>query len=211
MAQLRSPSLARWRRDAIRRMAASRVATLALIARLSEAGIQQPRTQDQWSVKDVLVHLLTCDEETIRRFRFIARGQADRIQWFDMAHANRFNAQSVARGRRIGLDAVLQRMARARAELIARFEGLPIEALRDPSHAYPVVEWLPAPGWSHERHHIDGVRSWWRSQRASASAAERPVARPRRAAPRRSKSRSAPRTAGSRGSASRRTRSRRAT
>ena len=189
-------------------MAASRAATLALITRLPEADMERPRTQDQWSVKDVLVHLQSCDEETIRRFRLIARGQADRIQWFDMAHANRFNAQSVARGRRQGLGAVLRRMARVRAELAARFEALPIEALRDPSHAYPIVEWLPAPGWSHERHHIDGVRTWWRSQRASGSAAARPAARPRSARSRSAGARSVgSRTPASRSSGARRSRS----
>jgi hypothetical protein len=28
-----------------------------------------------------------------------------------------------------------------------------------------MVEWLPAPGWSHEREHMDDVRGWWRKQR----------------------------------------------
>src|SRR5438874_11558224 len=59
---------------------------------------------DRWSVKDVLAHLMTCDEETVRRFRLIARGQASRIHWFEsMADADRFNAQSVAGARRLGL------------------------------------------------------------------------------------------------------------
>ena len=196
MAQPRSPSLPRWRRDAVRRMAASRAATLALIERMPEADIQEPRTQDEWSVKDVLVHLLSCDEETVRRFKLIARGQADRIQWFDMAHANRFNAQSVARGRRIALGAVLRRMASVRAELAERFEALPIDALRNPSHAYPIVDWLPAPGWSHERHHIDGVRTWWRSKRSRADRAAAPSGRKK--SPGSSARRSASRTARSR-------------
>jgi hypothetical protein len=36
------------------------------------------RTQDRWSVKDVLAHLLGCDEETVRRLRLIARGRGER-------------------------------------------------------------------------------------------------------------------------------------
>ena len=44
---------------------------------------------------------------------------------------------------------------------IRRFERLPSEALADPSHAYTVVQWLPAPGWSHEREHLSEIRAWW--------------------------------------------------
>jgi hypothetical protein len=166
MATRQPASLTRWRRDAVRRIAASRETTLAFIARLPEREILRPRTQDRWSVKDVLAHLMSCDEETVRRLQLIARGRGDRIQWFEsMAHADRFNAKSVARARRLGLRAVLRRMARVRADLIRRLERLPSEALSDPSHAYTVVEWLPTPGWSHERDHVSEVRTWWRSQR----------------------------------------------
>lgn len=160
-----STSLRSWRRQAVRRIAAGRRATLAFIARLPEPEIRRARTQDRWSVKDVLAHLLACDEETNRRLRLIARGQADRIQWFEsLAYADRFNARTVAQRRRLGLPALRRRMQRAHAELLERLERLPPEAFDDPAHAYPVVEWLPAPGWSHEREHIGEVKAWWRTR-----------------------------------------------
>ena len=159
----RSP--AAWRRNAARQLKASRRETLALLKRLPEDAILRPRTQDQWSVKDVLGHLLACDEETVRRFSLIARARADRIHWFEsMADADRFNARTVARLRRVSLRTILGRMQRARADLIRRFQRLPAASLRDPSHAYPVTEWLPAPGWSHERDHASEIKAWWRLQ-----------------------------------------------
>ena len=158
-------SVIRWRRRALERMATVRRSTLALVARLPEREIRRPRTQDRWSVKDVLGHLLSCDEETVRRFRLIARGRGDRIAWFEsMADADRFNARSVARTRRLGLPTVLRRMKRVHAELLERLERLPAGALRDPSHEYPVVQWLPAPGWTHEQDHLREVRAWWRTR-----------------------------------------------
>jgi uncharacterized damage-inducible protein DinB len=161
----RSSSLGKWRRQATRRIAASRESTLRLVSRLPEREILRPRTLDRWSVKDVLGHLLSCDEETVRRLELIARGRGGRIRWFgSMADADRFNARTVARTRRLGLRTILRRMARVRADLITRLERLPVSALRDPSHAYPVVEWLPRPGWSHERDHLSQIRTWWRSQ-----------------------------------------------
>ena len=168
MAARQSTALAKWRRDAVRRLVASRRETLAVLARLPEAEILRPRTQDAWSVKDVLGHLLACDEETVRRFALIARGHADRIHWFEsMAYADRFNARTVARARRHSLPTVLRRMQRARADLVRRFRRLPTESLHDPSHAYPVTEWLPAPGWSHERDHVGEIRAWWTRQRTA--------------------------------------------
>ena len=149
-------------------MKATRAATLALVAGIPESEILRSRTQGRWSVKDVLAHLLSCVEETIVRFRLIARGRASRTHWFEsMADADRFNARSVTRLRRVGLRPLLRRMARAHAGLIASFQSLPVRSLHDPAHAYPVVEWLPAPGWSHEREHRAEVRAWWRRRRHS--------------------------------------------
>ena len=166
MAARASASLARWKRTALRQIAASRRETLALVARIPEPELRRPRTLDRWSAKDVLGHLMACDEETVRRLRLIARGRADRIHWFEsMADADRFNARTVARARRLGLPAVLRRMARARAELVTGLQRLSLAALHDPAHAYPVTEWLPAPGWSHEREHVAEVRAWWRRRR----------------------------------------------
>ena len=117
-------------------------------------------------MKDVLAHLLACDEETNKRLRLIAAGHADRIQWFEsMAYADRFNARTVARLRRLRLPALRRRMARAHTELVRRLRRLPPGAFDDPSHAYPMVEWLPAPGWSHERDHIGEVKAWWRARK----------------------------------------------
>lgn len=158
--------LATWRRDAARRMAASRRETLTFVRRLPEAEIVRPRTIDDWSVKDVLGHLLACDEETARRFRLIARGHGDRIHWFEsMADADRFNARTVARLRTRGVRALLRRLQQVRAALVADFRRLPTASLRDPEHAYPVTEWLPAPGWSHERDHVAEIRAWWSGQK----------------------------------------------
>jgi hypothetical protein len=163
MAAEKSGSLGRWRRQALRRMASSREATLKLVARLPGPAIVRPRTQGAWSVKDVLGHLMACDEETLRRFQLIARGRGEHIKWFEsMAYADRFNARTVRRARKLPLATVLRRMARARAAMIATLAKLPLPALRDPSHAYPVVDWLPAPGWSHELEHVRDIRAWWR-------------------------------------------------
>jgi hypothetical protein len=170
MASGRSGSLASWRRQAIRRIEAVRRSTLAFIERLPADEIGRPRTIDRWSVKDVLAHLMSCDEETVRRFKLIARGHSDKIFWFrSMADADRFNARTVGAARRLGLTAVLRRMERAHSDVIEWLGRLPLASLRDPSHEYTVVSWLPVPGWHHEHGHMSEVREWWRqAQKVSA-------------------------------------------
>src|SRR5712691_7578651 len=173
MAKARSGSLASWRRQALRRIEAARRSTLAFIERLPEDEIVRPRTIDRWSVKDVLAHLMSCDEETVRRFRLIARGRGDRIFWFrSMADADRFNARTVGAARRLGLAAVLRRMARAHANVVDSLARLPLASLRDPSHEYTVVSWLPVPGWHHEHGHLGEVKGWWRQARKARKARE---------------------------------------
>jgi hypothetical protein len=181
MATGRSPSLAAWRRQAVRRIEAVRGSTLAFMARLPEDEILRPRTLDQWSVKDLLAHLMSCDEETVRRFKLIARGRGDQIFWFrGMADADRFNARTIGAARRLGLPAVLRRMERAHTDVIGWLGRLPLASLRDPSHEWTVVDWLPVPGWKHERRHLDEVKEWWRQARKA-----RPASRPRPASMRR--------------------------
>jgi uncharacterized damage-inducible protein DinB len=170
----RSPSLASWRRQAIRRIEAVRRSTLAFVGTLPEGEMLRPRTLDQWSVKDVLAHLMSCDEETVRRFRLIARGRGEGIFWFrSMADADRFNARTVGQARRLGLAAVLRRMARAHAAVVDALARLPLASLSDPSHEYTVVSWLPVPGWHHERSHLDEVKDWWRQARKGRPAKRR--------------------------------------
>lgn len=97
---------------------------------------------------------------------FIAGLPEAEVHWFEsMADADRFNARSVARTRRLGVAALMRRMAHARAELIEHLEHLPPDALDDPSHAYTVVDWLPEPGWTHEEEHLAELRAWWRKRR----------------------------------------------
>ena len=155
-----------WKRRAIARMKRSRAATLTLLGRLPEEAVLRPRTQGEWSIKDVLAHIAAWEEEGAERMRLIARGRADRVHFFDdMAEADRYNARAVRAARRTSLPVMQRRLARARTALVAALRALPPDALRDPAHRYPVVTWLPEFAWTHEEAHAREIRAWWRSAR----------------------------------------------
>ena len=148
-------------------MEASRQATLTFLAQLPESEILRPRTQGQWSVKDVLAHIVAWEEEGVHRLALIARRQGHRIHFYDdMREVNRFNTRAVAAARSMRLSALLNRAARVRRRLIEALRRLPPPSLRDPSHEVPVTGWLPAFAWTHEQGHLRELRAWWRRRRS---------------------------------------------
>jgi len=169
MAQrVRAASLSRWRREMIRRVERSRAATLVLLKRLPTEEILGPRTQGDWSIKDVLAHIAAWEEEGTRRLRLIARGQAPRMVFYEtMADADRFNARAVAETQSTSVAGVLRRLARARQRLVLALRRLPPRSLNDSSHELPVVTWLREFAWTHERAHRREIREWWMNRRAA--------------------------------------------
>ena len=159
-------ALARWRHEALGRMARSRRATLALLRRLPAEARKRPGAGGAWSVKDVLVHVAAWEEEGTRRLRLIARGRGARIVWYDTrSEMDRFNARVVRAARHADLPGVLARLTRARAGLVAALAALPPRALADPTHALPVTTWLREFAWTHERGHRRTLRAWPRTRR----------------------------------------------
>jgi hypothetical protein len=146
-------------------MTRSREATLKFLARLPEEEIWRPRTQGQWSIKDVLAHIVAWEEEAGRRLELIARGRGDRLVFYDdRREADRFNARAVATARPMSLSALWRRMARVRQKLITQLLDLPPTSLHHPSHRYPVTAWLPQFCWTRERDHLRRIRHWWKAR-----------------------------------------------
>jgi uncharacterized damage-inducible protein DinB len=147
-------------------MTRSRAATLALLAQLPREALEQPRTQDAWSIRDVLAHVAAWEEDGTRRLALIARGRADRIVWYEATpEVDRFNARVVRAARRTPWPRLLARLARARAGLVRALRRLPPPALHDPSHGKPVTAWLKEYAWTHEQEHRGEIRAWWASHR----------------------------------------------
>lgn len=170
MAMRRSAgALAGWRRGFVARIGRSRAATLALLARMPREAVERPRTQGDWSIRDVLAHVAAWEEEGTRRLALIARGRADRMVWYEtMAEADRFNARAVRAARRTPLPRLLTRLARARAGLVRALRRLPPRALADPTHALPVTVWLAEFALTHEQGHRREIRAWWAARGARA-------------------------------------------
>src|SRR5262249_42272353 len=108
----RRARLLAWRHYPIRHVTPSPPRTLAPVARIPAAAFRRPRTQDAWSIRDVLVHIAAWEAEGARRLALIARGRGDRIVWYDTAaELDAFNARVIRDARRLGRGAILRRLA----------------------------------------------------------------------------------------------------
>jgi hypothetical protein len=171
MTRRRSPgALAAWRRRFLERIGRSRAATLALLARMPRDAVGRPRSQGAWSIRDVVALVAAWEEEGTRRLALIARGQPERMVWYEtMAEADRFNARAVRAARRVPWPRLLGRLARARADLVRALRRLPAPALGDPAHALPVTVWLTEFALTHEQGHRRAIRAWWAAERRRAA------------------------------------------
>lgn len=115
-----------WKEAAVQKMKKSREATMDLFKKLSPAQIEQPRTQGEWTVKDVFAHIVAWEEEAWRRFQLVLQGQADRIPFYDdMTDTHRFNAQAVELFRNRSMEELLGHAESVREKLIATLMKLP--------------------------------------------------------------------------------------
>lgn len=146
-------------------MGRSRTATLALLRRLPETVIREPRTQGAWSIQDVLAHVAAWEAEGARRLELIGRGRADRLVFYDtMPEVDAFNVRAVQAARAASPREVRARLARARTRLVDTLRRLPPEALADPAHDLPVTRWLREFAWTHEAAHRREIQAWWRAR-----------------------------------------------
>lgn len=154
-----------WKDDPVQKMKKSREATMDLFKKLWPAQIEQPRTQGEWSVKDVFAHIVAWEEEAWRRFQLVLQGQSDRIPFYDdMADTHRFNAQAVGLFRDRPLDELLEYAESVREKLIPTLMKLPAKDLRNSADTYQIVDWFPEFAWDHEEDHRDRIREWQKNQ-----------------------------------------------
>ena len=88
---------------------------------LEADAITEPGVVGDWSVKDIIAHVTTWEEETLKNLPLIMEGlRAPRYGGID-----RFNAERVAEKRHLTLGEVLQQLSEMHQRLIAFLEVVP--------------------------------------------------------------------------------------
>ncbi len=129
---------------------------------LAEAQMVEPGLAGDWSVKDVLAHVTTWEEEALKHLPHILVGETPPRYSVTYGGLDAFNALMTERKRELPLDAVLRQLDETHGRLVAYIQDAPEELLATetrfrrrirldtyshyPVHAKMIAEWRAQSG-----------------------------------------------------------------
>lgn len=138
---------------------------LDAIEGLSEDDMLQPGVVDEWSVKDILVHLARWETELVKLLWQANQGQKPTGALVSSDSVDELNARWYQESRARPLRLVLDDFHGVRTQTMRRVEELPEKAFND-LHYYrwldnqPLWEWIAGDSFDHEAEHEAQIRAW---------------------------------------------------
>jgi hypothetical protein len=147
--------------DAIR---AGRKPLEEALAQLGEDQMTQPGVESNWSVKDILAHIVAWEQRMVLWVGQALRGEVPAIPatWEEV---HRLNEQSYWENRDRPLTEVLAEFQRSYLEALAVAEAASEEDLIDPERfgwreGVPLVRVVAANTWWHYAEHLESIQAW---------------------------------------------------
>jgi hypothetical protein len=133
----------------------------ASYAGLSDARLLQPGVTGQWSVRDVIAHVTTWEEEALQHLPLILAGGTPPRYSVQYGGIDAFNALTTERKRGLTLDEVRAQAAATHARLVALVEQAPEHRLGSETR---FRHRLRLDTYGHYPLHAEAIRRW-RQQR----------------------------------------------
>ncbi len=173
------------RDEAVSKMRAARKDMLEALSGLGEEDLLRPNAVGKWSVKDLLAHIASWDEEVLRVIQAFAM-QAEPQFSYSVSDRNDFavwNAEEVEHRRHHTLDQTRTEFENARRDLIQVVEGLTDQVLMRPK----MTSWSKVRSGlelleeitQHDLDHAKEVRSWRKKRERWARARQKYVSKRR--------------------------------
>ena len=126
-------------------------------AGLSESQLMEPGVAGTWSVRDVLAHVTTWEEEALKYLPAILEGR--KPPRYSMTHGgiNAFNAEMTERKRVLSLSEVLRQLDETHRRLIQLIENAPEDQFKS---ATRFRNRLRLDTYSHYPKHAEAIRKW---------------------------------------------------
>ena len=128
---------------------------------LSEAQLLEPGVMGEWSVKDILAHVTTWEEEALKYLPLILTGGRP-PRYIQSGGIDAFNAQMAEQKRHLALSEVLRQLEETHRRLLDYLQSVPEEHFTKetpfrhrlrldtyshyPLHARAIQEWRARPG-----------------------------------------------------------------
>jgi hypothetical protein len=126
-------------------------------AGLSEAQLIMPGVMGEWSVRDILAHVTTWEEEALNQLPLILNGQRPPAYSATYGGINAFNAVKTEEKKHLSLTEVQQEMYDTHRRLVAYIETVPEEVFREETR---FRHRLRLDTYSHYPIHAKAIRGW---------------------------------------------------
>jgi DinB superfamily len=144
-------------RDLLTRLDAAWRGFTQSYAGLSEAKLLEPGVTEAWSVKDIIAHVTTWEEEALKHMPVILAGGRPPRYSATYGGIDAFNAVMTAQKSAFTLSEVLARQETVHQRLLALIESLPADQLGGKS---PVRRRLRLDTYGHYPIHASAIRRW---------------------------------------------------
>ena len=126
-------------------------------AGLSDSQIIEPGVTGEWSVRDIIAHVTTWEEEALKHLPVILNGQKPPRYSITHGGINAFNRKMTEDKRDLTLQQVRKESEDTHRRLIAYIERVPEEQFRTES---PFRHRLRLDTYSHYPKHAEAIRRW---------------------------------------------------
>ena len=154
------------RRQLLRRLDKAWVAFNESYAGLSDSELMEPGVTGAWSVRDILAHVTTWEEEALKHLPLILKGGKPPRYSVKYGGIDAFNAQMTEQKRNLSLSEVRRQLARTHRRLIDFIESAPEDQFVRETR---FRRRLRLDTYSHYPLHAEGIRKW-RQQRPAGTA-----------------------------------------
>jgi hypothetical protein len=140
----------------LNRLEAAWTALTDSYAGLPEARLIEPGVVDDWSVKDILAHVTTWEQEALKHLPLIIAGGTP-PRYAAQGGIDAFNARATEDGRRMSLAEVLRRRDETHALLVEFIRGQPAGTFGGRTRAR---RRLRLDTYGHYPEHTAAIRAW---------------------------------------------------
>jgi uncharacterized protein (TIGR03083 family) len=126
-------------------------------AGLSEAQLTRPGVTNGWSVKDILAHVTTWEEEALKYLPSILRGEKPPRYKDLYGGIDAFNAQMTAKKQTLPLSDILRQLDDTHRRLIAAIQSAPEDQINTET---PFRRRVRLDTYSHYSLHARAIRAW---------------------------------------------------
>ncbi|MBM3946539.1 MAG: ClbS/DfsB family four-helix bundle protein [SAR202 cluster bacterium] len=140
----------RTKANILREIEDAREALMRLLEGVPEGRWEESNAEGTWSVRDVLGHIATWDEESVNRVRNFTSGRAP------VPTPTNYNEREVERQRRLSAKAIKELFERNHTAAMRYLRSLPAEALRRADVEKQVMGCMA----NHYQEHAESLRNW---------------------------------------------------